>query len=236
MEKEENQIKKYWNWLWHSESIWSYLVFLVLVYIFIKLIFFPTLAFIFGSSMPLAIVESSSMDHTALQDCINFDAASNTCLAWSVDYALCGSRFNQSKSLNSEDYWKTCGAWYEQNTNITSVEFQNYKFKNGFKKGDILIIMKKRAPKIGDVILFRPNKESLAPNPIIHRLVLVNEGGLSYQTKGDHNEKQLQQSNNAYKTDETRIKDDQVLGIAVARIPYLGWAKLFFVELFKKIF
>jgi hypothetical protein len=47
-------------------------------------------------------------------------------------------------------------------------------------------------------------------------------------TKGDHNGGQLIPINNQFSTDETNISKNQVLGVAVARIPYLGWVKLFF--------
>ena len=51
------------------------------------------------------------------------------------------------------------------------------------------------------------------------------------QTKGDHNEGQLTGSNNAYRTDETNIHEDQVIGKAIIKIPYLGWLKIWFVDL-----
>ena len=55
--------KRFWNWLWHSESWLSYVIFLVIAFIIIKWIFLPVLGIALGSSMPLAIVESCSMYH-----------------------------------------------------------------------------------------------------------------------------------------------------------------------------
>lgn len=59
----KESLKKFFNWMWNSESIASYLVFLVFAYIIIKLIFFPVLSFGFQTKLPLAIVESCSMFH-----------------------------------------------------------------------------------------------------------------------------------------------------------------------------
>ncbi len=225
-------LRKFWNWLWNSESWLSYLVFLAVVYVLIKFIFLPGLGLIFGTQLPLAIVESSSMDHSYLKYCLSYDSSSDSCVLWSSDYSLCGASSSERKFLNLDEYWQTCGAWYEKNANITQKQFSEFGFKNGFKKGDILVIINWREPKIGDVILAKPNAESLAPRPIIHRMI----GENPIKTKGDHNEKQLTANNNIYRTDETSIGESRLMGIAVARVPYLGWAKLILVELAKKLF
>jgi signal peptidase I len=55
-------IKQFWHFL--KEDTWqSWLVSLVLIIIFIKLIFFPALTFFTGSSLPLVVVESCSLYH-----------------------------------------------------------------------------------------------------------------------------------------------------------------------------
>ncbi len=60
-------IKKYWNKFWHllwKDNTWKGWIFSVVVlFIFIKLIFFPVLSLVTGTSLPLAIVESCSMYH-----------------------------------------------------------------------------------------------------------------------------------------------------------------------------
>jgi signal peptidase I len=225
----KERLKEFWHWVWNSESIWSYLVFLILVFIIVKFMFFPLLGIAFSSELPMAIVESSSMDHNFIKYCVSTDVSRNKCNAFSGDYELCGEKISESIPVKFDDYWLTCGGWYSRNTDINKEQFQDFSFKNGFRKGDILIIMGWKKPEVGDVVLFKPNPESLAPRPIIHRAISTEP----LQTKGDHNEKQLSTSNNAYKTDETDISGDQVIGIAVARIPWLGWGKLIFVEIWK---
>jgi len=213
-------IKKSWNWIWHSDSIWSWIVALALIYIIIKFIFFPTLGLLFGTSLPLAGVESSSMDHQIAKD----------------DYkrlTLCENTYSEQEKkeaghINFNDYWVACGNWYEEK-DISKKQFSEFPMKNGFKKGYIIIIWGRFKPKIGDIIVFKSNPKSTAPRPIIHRIVSIEDSII--QTKGDHNKKQLTVSNNAYKTDETNITQDQIIGKAVLKIPLLGWPKIWATEL-----
>ena len=213
-------IKKSWNWIWNSDSIWSWIVALILIFVFIKFIFFPTLSLIQGTSLPLAGVESSSMDHQIVID----------------DYgrlALCGKIYSKQdiENKNLDEYWETCGNWYENN-GISKQEFSGFPMKNGFSKGDIIIVWGRFTPKIGDIIIFKPNKESLKQTPIIHRIVKIEDGII--QTKGDHNEMQITRPND-YNTDETNITKDQVIGKAVFKIPYLGYVKIWATQLTGKI-
>jgi len=207
LEKKESQLKKFWKWLWESESWWSYLVFLILVFIIIKLIFLPGLGLIFGTSLPLAIVESSSMDHSSLSETSPTNG-----------YDICGKEFSEKKFFNLNEYWLTCGAWYEDK-NISQEQFKEFKFKNGFRKGDIIIIFGKNNIQLGDVIIFDAGRS----NPIIHRVISLSP----LQTKGDHNNDQL--------SEEKNINNNKIVGVAWGRIPYLGWVKLFFVEILNKI-
>ena len=182
------KLREFWDWLWNSESWLSYIVFLVLIFIFIKLIFFPLLSLIFGTSLPLAIVESSSMDHHSL----NLNG----------QYMLCDKTFSQEKSFNLDEYWTACGLWYEKNFNITKEQFSSFKLKNGFRKGDIMIIIGKNTDKIkiGDVLIF----QSAQATPIIHRIVSLNP----IQTKGDHNPEQIGIRPDPRGIDETNIKSN----------------------------
>lgn len=214
-------IKKFWNWIWNSDSIWSWMIALIIMFLFVKFIFFPVLSLITGSSLPLAGVESSSMDHQIVLD----------------DYGilgLCGNVFskNEKVSINFEEYWNKCGKWYEDK-DITKEVFSNFPLKNGFRKGDIIFVWGRFTPKVGDIIIFKPNKESQAPRPIIHRIVKIENGII--ETKGDHNSEQLTKDNNVYHTDETTITEEQIIGKAILKVPYLGWLKIWIVDIINKI-
>lgn len=160
----------------------AWFVSLLLMFIFVKFIFFPLLSFAFGTRLPLVVVESCSMYHEN-----SFDG-----------------------------WWNRNSLWYDEH-DITKSEFQNYPFKNGINKGDVIVVTGRSSPSVGDVIIF----DSHYPYPLIHRV--VSEDSLS--TKGDHNGDQLEA--------ERAILPEQVVGTAIARIPALGWLKLIFFELFR---
>jgi len=188
-------LKKIWDFLWHSNSIWSLIVDVLLIFLIVKFLLLPGVGWILGTSLPLVIVESGSMTHEG--------------------------DFNQ--------WWQLHGDWYEQR-NISKDIVYSWNFNDGMEKGDIILVQgnKNRDYKIGDVIIFKVPENSV---PIIHRVVGIHQEQLSigeytfYETKGDHNDGQ-----HPY---ETRIPPQYVLGKSILRIPYLGWIKLFFVELFK---
>ena len=207
---EKSKIKEAWNWLWNSESWSSYLIFLILIFIIVKFIFLPSLSLIFGTSLPLAIVESSSMDHNILTQ-IN------------GGYEICGKTLGEGKFLNIDEYWQTCGSWYEQR-NITKEQFSSFKLSNGFRKGDIIIIFGEKVEnlKVGDILIFQSGQAT----PIIHRIISLSP----LQTKGDHNPTQIGIVPDPRGIDETNIRSNQIIGVAVAKIPYLGWIKLFVFE------
>ncbi len=119
-----------------------------------------------------------------------------------------------------DDYWISYGLWYVKH-NISKAQFMGWPFVQGLYKGDVVIVkgINKDAYNIGDVIIFWPmgNKNAV---PVIHRIVnktCIN-GYCYYQTKGDNNQGQL--------PFEFNITQDAIVGKAIARIPKLGWIKL----------
>lgn len=176
------KLKKFWNFL--KQDTWqSWIVSIVLIVIFIKLIFFPVLSFITKSPLPLVVVESCSMYHES----------------------------------GFEEWWGKNKEWYESQ-DISKSEFEDFSFKNGVNKGDIILVLGKEKYEIGDIIIFTaPTK-----HPLIHRIVSLNPT----QTKGDHNSNQL--------SIEKEISKEQILGKSALRIPFLGWIKLIFFEPFRE--
>lgn len=59
----KNYWKKFWFLLWKDDSLKGWIFSLAFLFVFIKFIFFPTLSFLTGTMLPLAIVESCSMYH-----------------------------------------------------------------------------------------------------------------------------------------------------------------------------
>ena len=191
------EIKRFWNWLWHSNSVASWIAAFLLAFILVRFILLPFLSLGLQTSLPLVVVESTSMEHF-------------------------------------EDFDK----WWQSQENIykkffiNKTDAESWPLKNGLKKGDIVIIFGKNPEKIkqGNIIVFRAG----GTKALIHRVVDVekfvsSEGNVTkteivFSTKGDNNIGQLES--------ERTIKENQVEGVALARIPYLGWLKLIFVEAF----
>jgi signal peptidase I len=215
----KDSIKKAWHWIWHSDSILSWFVALIIIFVFVKYIFFPVLGFAFASELPLAGVESSSMEHQLTSQ--------------GSQFSLCGKSFQQKNYITFNEYWSTCGEWYE-NRDISKEKFESFPLHSGFSKGDILMVLGWIEPKVGDIIVFKPNPESSAPRPIVHRIVSIENEVI--QTKGDHNEAQLTIQHNILRTDETAISYDQVIGTVVLRIPALGWIKIWILDFTRLVF
>jgi signal peptidase I len=126
------------------------------------------------------------------------------------------------------DEWWTANEDYYLALNITKQSFSSYSFKRGFNRGDIMFLIGKKPEdiKIGDVIVFQSKK----PYPIIHRVIDKQEKGMwVFQTKGDNNKAQIRDAD----LDETRVLENQLLGKAVLRVPFLGYVKIWFVDLMR---
>ena len=177
-----NYLKKFWEFL--KKDTWqSWLVSLVLTFIFIKFIFFQFLSVALASELPLVVVESCSMYH----------------------------------SSDFETWWEQNEPWYENEADVNKEDFQQFIFKNGFSKGDIILISGRGGYNVGDVIVFKSSYKY----PLIHRIV----DRAPLNTKGDNNSGQLKE--------EMNIDQESVVGKAVLRIPALGWLKLIFLEGFR---
>jgi len=225
-------LKAGWDFIWHSNSVWSWLANIVLAFIFIKFIFYPGLGVLFNTSYPLVAVVSGSMEHAYSP---KFDSAGDLIVEdGEVTYTFCKEQFKRDVRMinfrDFEDYdkfWDVCGTWYDTR-NITKDEFSKFLFKNGFNKGDIIFIYgsEPKNLKIGDVIVFQ---RGFRPDPIIHRIVdyKIVDGKYYFTTKGDHN--------SASGGVDLNIPENIVLGKGVFRVPYFGWIKIWFVDLIEWI-
>jgi len=190
----KKNLKKTWHFIWEDNSVWSWVVNIILAFVLIKFAVYPLLGFFLSTTHPVVAVVSESMEHNS-----NFD-----------------------------DWWSKNSAWYVKN-DITEEEFGKFSLKNGFNKGDIMVLLGNDAEKIGlgDVIVFRSGRK----DPIIHRVVkkMEREEDIYFKTKGDNNREPIK----TVQLDETNIKENEIVGKAVLRIPMLGYIKIGFVELLK---
>ncbi|MBT4334742.1 signal peptidase I [archaeon] len=187
-------LKEVWNFLWHDDSLASWIISLVIAFILVKFVFYPGLGLVLGgTSYPVVAVISGSMDHNGA----DFDS-----------------------------WWEENKNWYISN-GINKEDFSDYIFRNGFNKGDIIVLYGSKSEdiKIGDVVVFQSNSHY----PIIHRVVdkWLDEEEVYLKTKGDNNR-------NSYSgLNETKISEDRVIGKSIFRIPLLGWIKIGFTELLR---
>ena len=56
-------LKKTWYFIWEDDSIWSWIVNIILAFVLIKFIVYPGLGFVLSTSHPVVAVVSESMEH-----------------------------------------------------------------------------------------------------------------------------------------------------------------------------
>ncbi len=209
--------KKTWHFIWEEDSIASWVVNVILAFVIIKFIVFPGLGFLLNTTHPIVAVVSNSMEHDG-----GFDK-------WWDSGAVC-------------DFGScTQGEFYAE-YDTSKDEFKEYRFKNGFNKGDIMVLygVRPKDLKEGDVLVFQSSR----PDPIIHRIVKIrqDEGKFYYQTKGDHNPTSIK-GGIMNCLAETNIPLEATIGyqkherasVAVMRVPFLGYIKIWFVGIVKWI-
>src|SRR3989338_2483501 len=200
--KKKHLFRKIWKFIWEDDSIYSWIVNIVLAYVLIKFIVYPTLGFVLSTTHPIVAVVSGSMEHDG-----RFDN-------WWSSRAACSN-----SACTQEEFYSVYG--------ISNDKFKRFDFPNGFNKGDIMILYgsKPKNLAIGDVLIFKASR----PDPIIHRIIKINaaDGSYSFQTKGDHNSNSISSGDFT----ELDIRDDQIIAKAIFRVPYLGYIKIWFVEL-----
>ena len=193
-------LREFWNFIWNEDSIWSWIVNILIAFILIKFIIYPGIGLLLGTNLPVVAVISDSMSHDG-----NFDT-------WWNSKAICEYN-NTAKSC-------TQGDWYA-GKGISKEEFLQYRMRNGFNKGDIIILRGTSFDQlqVGDILVF---KSQLA-YPVIHRVVEKND---MIQTKGDHNSQQIYSA----QINEKYVLKDQIIGKAWIKVPYLGYVKILFAQ------
>jgi len=177
--------KKIWKFIWHDDSLLSWIINIILAFILVKFIIYPGFGLLFQTNYPIVAVVSSSMEHN---------------------------------NMNFDEWWENSKYWYQAN-NIKKEDFENFKMKNGFNKGDIIFLRSGKNINLGDIIVFK--RVNGNGNPIIHRVVKIySENEIYYQTKGDNNPDSIAQFQ------EFKITKDMVLGKSMFKVPYLGWLKI----------
>lgn len=136
----------------------------------------------------------------------------------------------EHNDMEFDKWWEKNKDWYIEN-GVNKEYFETFSLKNGFNKGDIMVLRGRDAGSIetGDVIVFRSGRK----DPIIHRVVKKIQNGdeIYFQTKGDNNKDSIKSG----QLDETNVGEDIVIGKVILRVPLLGYIKIWFVEILKFI-
>ena len=129
-------------------------------------------------------------------------------------------------NMGFDEWWNLHGSWYEEK-NISKEIFNSWNFKNGFNKGDLILLMGFKCDSIGigDVIVYNSNLNK----PIIHRVVEIDNQ--KFTTKGDNVDR--------IQNFERSISYDNVIGFTkynkcskgLFKVPLLGWVKIMFTEI-----
>lgn len=226
--------KQFWNFIWHDDSALSWVANIIIAIILIKFIIYPFFGLILGTSYPIVAVVSGSMEHAyaPLKD----NSGNLIENSDKLIYSYCNKKIQVEKKLinlkkftDFDKFWEICGNFYK-NINISKEEFKTFSFKNGFNRGDIMILYKTKPKnlKIGDIIVFQSNYKK---DPIIHRLVDIKyiDGEYRFKTKGDHNSGIFQIIG------EDNITEQRYIAKAILKIPFLGYIKIFAFEGIQKI-
>ncbi len=213
-QQKKGVLSSIWNFLWYDDSFISWILNVLIAFLLIKFVIYPGMGFLVGTQYPLVAVISGSMDH-------ELEAS-----------MICGRIASPEYSASFDDFWKECGSWYE-NQNINKDTFAQFPLKHGFRRGDIILLYGKKPENIniGEIIVFSAVDTSRKPDPIIHRVIEVNKVSGQVKTKGDHNPTIIGDSIIA----EHQIGYQRILGVAAFRLPYLGYVKIFAVDLLDSI-
>jgi len=216
---------KFWDFIWNDDSLFSWILSIIVAFIIIKFIVYPVLGFILSTNYPVVAIVSGSMEH---------HISNGELMGRQVVPNICGNYFNSSENLNFEEFWTYCGDWYLER-GITKSEFRDFPFKNGMNVGDVIVLRNPGVKniKIGDVIVFIQPGNAVV-KPIIHRVVnkTVVNGKIIFQTKGDHNEDSIKRSTYGTYLNEYDVKEEQVIGKSIFRIPFVGYVKILAYDAF----
>jgi len=205
LKKDEKEVKKgfkkFWYLLWEDNSIKGWLFSLIILFVFIKFIFFPFLNLVTGTQLPLAIVESCSMYHQ-------------------------GNIFSNFEDWFGRHESKYLGIDISE-PNFEKFSFKNGFSKGDIL---FIVKANPDKLKIGDIIAFNSGTGGTPVIHRIVKIE-NQSGQLIFSTMGDNNAQMLTPNNNYGGVDERTIIPSQLVGKAVFRVaPGFGWVKLVFYE------
>ena len=198
--KIKKTLKEIWYFIWEDNSIWSWLVNIILAFVLIKFVVYPGLGFLLTTSHPVVAVVSDSMEHNNL----GFDAW------WEK---------NNGEYIEKGIDKKTFEMFPLKNGfNKGDIMFLVGRDPKNVEVGDIIVFISHRQRPRSDPIIHR----------VVNKI--EKDSYVTLETKGDKNSGSINGCDNHGCTDETDIMEEQLIGKTVFRIPLFGYIKIWFVD------
>ena len=127
-----------------------------------------------------------------------------------------------SSMEHRDDIYKKHYQFLQERYNYSIEYINSWPFKNGFKIGDVLVSIKTKDFKVGDVVLYR----SCGNIPISHRIIYKNDS--FYSIKGDNNYDFLIN----YCINEQKIEEERIISKVYFILPKIGYLRVLIYYLF----
>lgn len=200
--KGKSRFGKVWHFIWHEDSVESWLINIVLAFILIKYVVYPGLGIVFATSYPIVAVVSGSMHHG-----MGFEDYWANTGEWYEESGISQEMFNKfpmHNGFNKGDIMLLRGV------SISNVDV-----------GDIIVFKSHRQKPRPDPIIHRVVNKSVE-----NGVYVLQTKGDNYRT----NRVSIDGCDMSGCLDETDILDSQIIGKAFIRVPYLGYVKIWAVD------
>lgn len=200
--------KKIWYFIWEDNSVWSWIVNILLAFVIIKYLVYPGLGLVLATSHPVVAVISNSMEH---------EQGLDKWLELNEDYYL---QYNITK----DDFYDFN---LKRGFNKGDIIVLYGKKPKDINIGDVIVFRSGRP----DPIIHRVIKKwDVDGEFYFHTKGDHNSNSIAYYVdlagrpvpKGTPNSIEI--------LDETNIPQDKIIGKAAFKVPFLGWIKIGFVE------
>ena len=99
-------LKKTWKFIWHSNSVWSWIINIIIAFLLVKYAIYPAIGVGLATSHPVVAVVSESMEHRTTKFCPNTNRIggvfSRKFTALTAIYGMCHGNSQRTVSAMSQ--------------------------------------------------------------------------------------------------------------------------------------
>ena len=245
MKDAKKTIKDWWHWTWNDDSWQAWLVSVIIAFVLIKYALYPGIGLLFGTPLPVVAVVSGSMEHQPQNGVLCGVNVQGDADYWSA----CGEWYEE-RGISQEEFENYP---FSNGFNKGDIIVLFGTAPNNIQQGDVITYhANKQYPLIHRVVgindsngLVFSTKGDHNPTQIIE--YALSDGRYFYECYQESQgtitaapcmvgERVTKDTPGAIAIlDETNVHADQLVGRAVMRIPWLGYVKIWFVELLEAI-